>query len=173
MKKSIMLLIISYIALVGCTVVVDPHPRYIVREVSYQGERPAEVYYYGGYYYYAPCAHIHSQYHHTRVTHYNSHSMRVVTYSRPNTVVIKEAPHHHHDTVIIKEAPRQNTVVIKEQAFVHHHGHNTVIIKEEPRHNTVIIKEKAPERNQVIIKENRSSGRSSGSKSDNKVIIKK
>lgn len=173
MKKSILLLALSYIALVGCTVVVDPHPHYIVREVSYEGARPAEVYYHGGYYYYAPCAHIHSRYHHTRVTHYNSHSMRVVTYSRPNTVVIKEAPHHHHhDTVIIKEAPRQNTVVIKEQAPVH--SHNTVIIKEEPKHsNTVIIKEKAPERNQVIIKESKTPSRSSGSKSGNKVIIKK
>lgn len=173
MKKSLILLALAFISMSGCTVVVsDPHPRYIVREVSYEGTRPAEVYYYGGYYYYAPCDHIHSRYYHTRVSHYNSHSMRVVTYQRPvNTVVIKEPAHHHQNTVIIKEPAHQhNTVIIKEQAP----PSKTVIIKEQApqRNNTVIIKKEETPRNNVIIK-NKDPVKSSNSNSGNKVIIKK
>lgn len=183
MKKIFGLFILSLIATTGCTVVVsEPHPRYIVSEVGYRGERPAEVYFYSGHYYYAPCSHIESRYYHQRVTYYNSHSMRIVHHERPrDTIIIKEAPHtntviikennyrNNHDTVVIKEAaPRGNTVVIKEES----HRHNTVVVK-EPRHNTVVVKEPSPRQNTVVIKDNKAPNRSSSPKSDNKVIIKK
>ena len=156
MSKSIIVLFLSIVALSGCTVVVsDPHPRYVVREVEYEGSRPVEVYLSGGVYYYTPCAYVPLRYHNTRVSYYNSSSMRVVRYQRPA------------DTVIIREAsPRTNTVIIKEEP----RRNNTVIIKEEPRRDTVIIKEQAPQRNNtVIIKEKENNA----PRNNNRVIIKK
>lgn len=157
------------VAFSACTVIVsDPHPRYVVSEIGYSGSRPVEVYYSGGYYYYAPCNGVPQAYYHTRVSYYNNSTMRVVTYRRPQTVVIKEAAPTRTNTIVIKEEPRRtNTVVIKETAP----RTNTVVIKEEPKRqqNTTVIKESSPRKSPSATLP----GKTHNGPEDNKVIIKK
>jgi len=173
MVKNILFLIVFSIIFSACTVIVsDPQPRYVVAEIGYTGSRPVEVYYSGGYYYYAPCAGVPPSYYHTRVSYYNRSHMRVVTYHRPQTVIIKEAAPVRTNTVIIKEEPRRNnTVIIKEEP----RRNNTVVIKEEPsRSNTTVIKETTPRKTPAATFPGKThNGPQDNKTKDNTVIIKK
>lgn len=135
MKNSLFLLMFSVIAITGCTVVaVAPHPRFVISDIGYRGNSQAEVYFHGGFYYYAPVTYIESRYHHTRVSHYNSSSMRVITYQRPReTVIIKESSPSHNTVIIKEKAPERNSVIIKENK-------SSNKIKDKKKDDKVIIK---------------------------------